>query len=189
MWSRKTVAAVLLAMVFAADSAPAQCPSYTTAQLQWDDISNGQKFAVIFGNPDSNTIWGALKDRHPSGGLLIAKHDPSSKTWLKDSTQPVGAIWMAVSSKGLPALIQTMSPSKIFAKKVSGSWDEFRGCSRYTAFGEKDVLYRLGCGWYVSERKNNEWNQVGDRKARFMSASKDALWIVDYETRIPHKFD
>ena len=49
-------------------------------------------------------------------------------------------------------------------------------------------MYRLGCdsGVYL---KGKEWQRVGENKAWWISASKDALWIIDDETRRPFKYD
>ena len=53
------------------------------------------------------------------------------------------------------------------------------------AFGENDCLYRLGCDYnvYLGQKK------LGNNKALSISASNDALWIVDLETVKVYKYD
>ena len=57
------------------------------------------------------------------------------------------------------------------------------------AFGSHDSLYRLGCDNYVYKKTINDWEKLGKNKASWISASNDALWIVEYDTDMPYKFD
>ena len=56
-------------------------------------------------------------------------------------------------------------------------------------FGKNDALYRLGCDKYVYERKGTDWQRLSEVKAYQISASMDSLWIVDWKTVMPYKFD
>ena len=48
----------------------------------------------------------------------------------------------------------------------------------------------MGCDYKIYYNSpNKEWKQLGNMKIKSLSASKDSLWVVDYDDRVPHKFD
>jgi hypothetical protein len=61
------------------------------------------------------------------------------------------------------------------------------------AFGENDSLYRLGCDWRLYQwrphHKKNEWKLLILTKVKYVSAYKNELWIIDYQTGRPYEFD
>ena len=52
-------------------------------------------------------------------------------------------------------------------------------------------MYRTGCAEdnYVYVKKEDQWEKVGDMKALALAASKDAVWIIGSEDKMPYKFD
>ena len=135
-----------------------------------------------------------MKSKHSSGeGLIIAEY--VNGDWREDESQPKGAWTVAVDSHGMPAFTAHTASRHIFHKQVSsGKWREIKVCAHYLAFGRNDVLYIMGCDGYVYLRRQpgdkvNKWVKIYNRKATHMSASKDALWIIDWDTRMPFKFD
>ena len=51
-------------------------------------------------------------------------------------------------------------------------------------------MYRLGCDRHVYMRRPyTEWERLGENtKASWISASNDALWIVDADKKMPFKY-
>jgi len=48
--------------VLAADPVPGNCYSYTAANPEWEDISDGMSFRRVAGNTDSSAVW-AISDK------------------------------------------------------------------------------------------------------------------------------
>ena len=53
-------------------------------------------------------------------------------------------------------------------------------------------MFRLGCDEYVYKWKpgvrGNKWRKLSEKKGWWISASKDALWMIDSESRMPLKY-
>lgn len=151
-------------------------------------MSQGREFYGVAANTESSALWARLKSKHPSGeGLLIAQY--AAGVWHEDKSQPKGAWAIAVDSHGLPAFTAHTASRHIFHKQESGAWKEIKVCAHYLAFGRHDALYIMGCDGYVYLRRADKWVKIYFRRAAHMSASKDALWIIDWDTWMPFKFD
>ena len=73
---------------------------------------------------------------------------------------------------------------------MSGKWTEIEGCTYKLAYGKDDLLYRKGCDYKIYYNSpNKEWKQLSDIKIDSLSATKDGLWVVDWNEEAPHKFD
>lgn len=97
---------------------------------------------------------------------------------------------MAVDSKGRPAITEYGKPYHIFYQWKDQVWDEIKACSYAIDFGQGDKLYRLGCDDFVYQTKDFDlWEKLGKRKAYMMSATSDAVWILDKISRLPYVFD
>lgn len=61
------------------------------------------------------------------------------------------------------------------------------------AYGRNDKLYRKGPNHllyeYVPKNKGNKWKLMRNRKVRHIAASKDALWVLDYSSKIPYRYN
>jgi len=52
-----------------------------------------------------------------------------------------------------------------------------------------DTLWRIGKDDKLYVQKGQDWDRVGSSEVFDVSATSDALWILDFPTFIPYKFD
>jgi hypothetical protein len=59
------------------------------------------------------------------------------------------------------------------------------------AYGKNDTLYRIGRDFklYVYLDNKQMWSRIGNKDIYRVSASSDALWIIESGTKILYKFD
>jgi len=129
-----------------------------------------------------------MKSNHKSGeGWQIVEYDETSRTWQADTTQPVGSAWsgLSVDAKGLPSIVPHNSTRSFWRKKEEG-WVEVEACSWQVGFGKGDDVFRLDCDDHVY---GNDRERLDIKKAVWMSASTDAVWILDKNSDIPFKFN